>query len=128
MVYKPPVENCIDCDVKLPPKGKTRKYGRRCHECYVQNHYKKRVDLKTRAVEYKGNKCADCGQTYHQCQYDFHHLNEDRNNNKDKTIGHMTHACKPWDKIQQELDQCVMLCANCHRLRHFEESVNKYLS
>ena len=128
MPYKPPVKDCIDCGcaLKKPEKG-AYSYGRRCRECYGQNIYKKRARLKTQSVEYKGGCCADCGGVFHQCQYDFHHIDEDRNNNKDKTIGHMTHGCRPWKVIQEELDKCVMLCANCHRLRHFEESVDRYL-
>ena len=113
-------KTCIDCGtIWEQVKGKYNP-GKRCYECYVQKQVKKRYELKTKAVEYKGNICEDCGGKFHQCQYDFHHKNEDRNNRDDKTIGRMTHNCRPWQVIQEELDLCIMLCANCHRLRHFK--------
>ena len=88
--------------------------------CYAQSIVLKRKKLKRKCVEWGGNKCNDCGEVFPDCVFDFHHLEEDRNNQKDKTIGHMTHACRPWQVIQEELDKCVMLCANCHRIRHFD--------
>jgi hypothetical protein len=128
MTYQPPVTECIDCNCRLfkPDKG-SYSYGRRCKTCYGQNIRAKRVELKKKCVEYHNNQCADCGNTFHQCQYDFHHIEEDRDNDRTRAIGCMTHACRPWKAIQKELDLCVMLCSNCHRLRHFEQSVDKYL-
>ncbi len=75
----------------------------------------KRKELKRQAVEYKGNKCTDCGNTYPDCVYDFHHLDPEA---KDFSI-----AKKAWvsfDDIKQELDKCILLCANCHRIRHHD--------
>ena len=73
-------------------------------------------DKITKAVEYKGNKCCKCGGSFHQAVYDFHHID---GSTKDACIGHMTHNCRPWTVIQEELDKCEMLCANCHRVEHF---------
>ena len=111
-------KHCIDCGDLINREGKW-KPGRRCHSCYQQKIYRKRENLKQACVDYHGGKCADCGNTFPNPVYDFHHLAEDRNNQKDKTIGHMTHDCRKWETIQEELDKCVMLCANCHRMRHF---------
>ena len=119
MTYNKPVKECITCGetlVKVPGAYST---GRKCRPCYIQGLADKRYNLKTQAVEYKGNRCADCGGVFPQCVYDFHHIEEDRNNNKDKTVGHMTHNLRPWKVIQEELDKCELLCANCHRIRHF---------
>ena len=74
----------------------------------VDSHRKR---IKVRAVEYKGGKCFICG--YNKCiaALEFHHINPET-----KTFGiagrGFTHS---WDKIKQELDTCVLLCANCHR-------------
>ena len=35
---------------------------------------------------------------------------------KDFNIGQFI-TCS-WDKVKKELDKCLMLCANCHRIEH----------
>ena len=60
-----------------------------------------------------GSKCSDCGiESKYQEIYDFHHLDP---NHKDFMIGKCD---KSFSKIVEELEKCVMLCANCHRIRH----------
>ena len=67
-------------------------------------------------IKYKGSKCNDCPLTLensHPNVFEFHHLNP---NEKDIDWKHI--KVKKWDTIKIELDKCVLLCANCHRLRH----------
>jgi hypothetical protein len=45
---------------------------------------------------------------------EFHHLNAAR---KDFGISSQGHT-RSWSKIREELDKCVLLCANCHREVH----------
>lgn len=71
---------------------------------------------KLKAIEYKGDKCFDCGETYPQCCYDFHHLDPTI---KDANIAQL--IGRNFEKIKPELDKCVLLCSNCHRIRHFNE-------
>ena len=75
-----------------------------------------REQIKHRAVQFLGGICRNCGQTFEDCCYDFHHLNPDE---KDFNISHpQTNGAKSWLKIRDELKKCVLLCANCHRLVH----------
>lgn len=76
----------------------------------------RRVKLKLLAVEYKGNKCETCG--YSKCvdALDFHHLDP---NEKDFGIAAKGYT-RSWKKVKEELDKCIMLCANCHREIHAE--------
>lgn len=46
--------------------------------------------------------------------YDFHHLNPKE---KDFGLGDKTSTVK-WDKVQTEIDKCILVCANCHRQIH----------
>lgn len=70
-------------------------------------------DRKREAVEAFGDKCFDCGMTYKQCVYQFHHLDP-----KEKDIN-PSEAFKSPRKMWEELRKCVMLCANCHMVRHY---------
>ena len=115
-------KNCIDCGCEIDRTGKWQP-GRRCHSCYQVKIDKKRKQLKKMCVEYHGNKCSSCGGVFPIAVYDFHHTDNDRNNRKDKTIGHMTHDCRKWETITEELDRCVMLCANCHRIEHYGDTM-----
>lgn len=92
---------CKRCDKEVKHKGFF------CRSCYV-NQRKQRV--KQMAVEYLGGKCIRCG--YNRCVYalDCHH--------KDKTTKSFNISgahSRSWKAIKEELDKCVLLCANCHR-------------
>lgn len=71
---------------------------------------------KIKAIEYKGGKCVRCGGVFPPRVYDFHHLDP---SNK------ITWSCVflgwNWERIKTELDKCILLCANCHRLEHNKE-------
>jgi len=99
------------CDNSL--KGQQRKYC--SSKCKGKNNvvlYRKR--LKQRAVDYKGGSCNLCG--YNRCveALQFHHRDPDQ---KDFGIA-KSGRCHTWEKVQEELDKCDMLCANCHAETH----------
>ena len=73
----------------------------------------RRKAVKEECVEYKGGVCQDCGNTYPACVYDFHHEDPKQ---KDFSIAKKSYLS--FDKVKDELDKCVLLCANCHRIRH----------
>lgn len=70
--------------------------------------------MKLKCIEYLGGVCADCGGSYHQSCYDFHHTEPEM---KEGNIGELLSSS--WENIQVELGKCVLLCSNCHRIRHF---------
>lgn len=74
-------------------------------------------DNKRKAVEYKGRRCSVCGLV-HLCDavYEFHHL--DPTNKKVSKAGNVV-GSQCWAKLKAELDKCVILCANCHRVLHY---------
>ena len=90
-------------------------------KCVLSAHKRnkeKRVKHKKMAVEMFKNTCNDCGCTSeHQEIFDFHHISPDE---KEFSIAHIIHY--GWAKIEAELKKCVMLCANCHRIRHAKEN------
>ena len=75
---------------------------------------KRRQDNKQRLMDHFGNCCKDCGGVFPACVYDFHHLDPTQ---KDKSFRVL--ASSTWEKIEEEIiGKCVMLCSNCHRIRH----------
>ena len=75
--------------------------------------------LRVKKREYIDSKknvpCADCGNSYPTKVMDFHHRNE-----SEKDLFFESSRMKLWSikRIDEELDKCVVLCANCHRIRH----------
>jgi hypothetical protein len=72
-------------------------------------------------LEKKQVPCQDCGGIFPEYCMDFHHLDEKSKSqslkNEQKSFTNI--ACR-WgkNKIDEELEKCVVLCANCHRIRH----------
>lgn len=63
------------------------------------------------AIEYKGGRCKICGYSKYSGALELHHINK---SDKSFGIGDKGYT-RSWDKIKQELEKCVLLCANCHR-------------
>lgn len=72
---------------------------------------------KIRAVEYLGGRCNKCGKDWHPAIYEFHHTDPAT---KDRDPSKMLQLS--WARLVTELDKCILLCANCHRLTHHEEN------
>lgn len=86
----------------------------RCSKCASEAVQKRRDLLKFKAVEYKGGKCEICGYNKNYAALEFHHLDPSQ---KDFGIA-QSGETRSWDEIQNELDKCIMVCANCHRELH----------
>ncbi len=80
-----------------------------------QRVYKRERKLK--AIEYLGGVCKKCGGTFHPAVYEFHHRDQTL---KDRDPSKMLQLS--WKRLQEELDKCDLLCANCHRLTHHQEN------
>ena len=60
-------------------------------------------------------RCADCGQQ-HPATLHFHHLNAE---DKAFNIGEAVDKGFSLDRIKKEIEKCIVLCANCHFIRHY---------
>lgn len=61
-------------------------------------------------------KCNTCGENRHWV-LDFHHLDPSV---KDGNISYMV-ASMGKEKVLEEIEKCIVLCANCHRDLHYRE-------
>lgn len=89
-----------------------------CKPCTAKLHSGRnrinRLKAKQEWIEKFGGKCLDCSNKFPICVYEFHHLNP-----KDKDISPGQLFVMKKSKQESELAKCVMLCANCHRIRHY---------
>lgn len=54
--------------------------------------------------------CIDCGYAAHAAALQFDHIE----NNKKSNVSDLIRSDYAWNTIQQEIDKCVIRCANCH--------------
>jgi hypothetical protein len=71
-----------------------------------------RKNTKTRMVLSFGGICGICGYDKCQSALEFHHIDPKKKDFDFRSI------CRSWDKIVDELQKCIMVCANCHREIH----------
>ena len=93
-------------------------------KAYRKQHYQNNKDktnakgllylrnAKRKLVEYMGDKCSHCGNSYPDVVYDFHHLDP-----KTKEISTNLRS-RSFENAVKELQKCIMLCSNCHRIEH----------
>jgi len=60
--------------------------------------------------------CKFCGLKDYRV-LDFHHLED-----KENTISRMVGVGYSWKSIVKEMDKCITLCSNCHRIEHWTEN------
>ena len=77
-----------------------------------------RANNKSLVEELKKDKpCVDCGNVFPTICMDFHHIESEK---KDNSISRLIKDGYGMKRIQQEIDKCVLVCANCHRIRHLQ--------
>jgi hypothetical protein len=102
--------------VKLAQQDKRRYADRR--QYLIAAVHKRRKKIRQMAVEYKGGKCELCG--YNRCieALEFHHNNS---SGKDFGISDKGYT-RSWKRVKEELDKCLLICANCHRELHAQSA------
>lgn len=95
------------------PKKDNRTYADRA-EYLKRAVAERRRRLKAMAIEYGGGECQLCG--YKKClrALSFHHLDPAQ-----KDFGLSARGLtRSWEKMQPEIDKCILVCANCHAEIH----------
>ena len=130
---------CRTCENELPitefsvltkMKKSGIKYNCDCMTCRSTARREKARRVKAEAIAYKGGKCSDCSQVVHQAAFEFHHIDPSTKAEKSTTSKvrkeptHYLQGIKELNSSAKlELDKCVLLCANCHRVRHFSDLI-----
>lgn len=105
-----------------------------CKECrknYIREHYLKNKEKYLEKAKISNKKlrdwyvdlksklsCESCGESHISC-LDFHHKNP-----KEKEIALGSAMSYSKEKVNKELEKCIVLCSNCHRKLHWNERNN----
>lgn len=111
---------CKECRKKLPSKafytGKRTKstlssWCKDCSRKYAFNRTRMRnLGIKLWLIKQLGSKCSKCGFDQSTAALDFHREN-----------GHLRERHKEyleWFKVRKIPPDVILLCANCHRMKH----------
>jgi len=110
---------CVYCN-----KDTTNSPNKRlCLECREKRNKELRLRVRKNkefVINMIGKKCKRCGlETDNLEVYDFHHTDP---NQKDFLMANLFDYSleRIMTKLRSEIDKCILLCANCHRIIHFE--------
>ncbi len=100
------------CERILPP----RRWKFCSDACKLKFHVsKRRRDIKAKAVAYLGGKCRCCGYNKSLAALQFHHIGD-----KEFGIAYRGYS-RSWERVKKELQQCELICANCHAEGHCKD-------
>ena len=102
-----------------------RGWHQRNREKRLARSYKRKAAMNEYIQNIKNEMyCIDCGER-HPAVLQFHHLNSE---DKMFNIGEAVRKGFGPNKIKKEIEKCVVLCANCHIIRHFNMRNKKQTS
>lgn len=109
---------CTRCSQRKPTSEfyhqKDRKTGASaCRACMNKMSTQRWVNIKFRAIDYKGGCCNHCGYNKFYGALEFHHLDPSC-----KDVSWNKLRLRSWGSITLELGKCILLCSNCHREEH----------
>lgn len=103
-------------------KDKQREYNKQYYQnnsAYFKENARKREQEIQKFIQQQkvGMFCQRCGNTDIRV-LDFHHLDKSK---KEMSISQIVYKGWGRERILQEIAKCEVLCANCHRILHWEE-------
>lgn len=117
---------CEICGKKFFPLSVNAINRKYCYDCSPEINEKcskaERITvfrraMKKEAVKRKGGKCEICGYSKNTHALQFHHLDPSI-----KEFGLAQNGnVKSWENYWQEVQKCILVCANCHAEIHFPE-------
>lgn len=115
-------KSCGQCDIVLTKHNRfTSSRSYLCKSCHSKNVIEKATIGKERAVEYMGGKCSICD--YKKCinSLEFHHIDPSK---KSQTYNKIRYW--GFERQKKELENCILVCANCHREIHSKDDWKIY--
>ena len=103
---------------KINTKGKLNRLIKWCISCNQKHVNAATRKYKKEIVDYMGGKCCRCG--YDKCLHalDIHHTDPEQKDPNFKQMRNILTA-----DLKRELEKCILVCSNCHREIHTEETL-----
>jgi hypothetical protein len=115
---------CRSCQIEKPDEAfqvckivNGKVYRRqKCHKCKRVITNKRRSALRSWLDDYKMSLvCERCGFADYRA-LEFHHSERQE---KDFNVADMIRIGFSVKTIEQEIEKCIVLCSNCHQIKHY---------
>jgi len=110
-------KTCSVCEVEKSLSDYYRKNHSQCKKCHYKDTDLRRKKVNAERKDYflklLGGKCNHCGGIFPKECYDFHHVDPSK---KDFHFNSMNNHSM--ERLQEEINKCILLCSNCHRIEH----------
>lgn len=121
------MRTCYKCGIEKEETDFNQRSGRPkgqlntvCRQCLLDTLKEHRQYVRSRVNSWKeAQGCSWCGFKGKHYQLDLDHIDPSTK------YGQNHRAYEPnwkWKRVQEELDKCQILCANCHREKTFANS------
>jgi hypothetical protein len=107
-------------------KAYMKEYSRKHYEENIER-YKSRAAASNKKLRIRNrdfikeikesNPCTDCGEFYPYYVMHYDHIYD-----KNGSVSDLSRASSSLDRIQKEIDNCELVCANCHAERTFSRA------
>ncbi len=104
-------------DVVKVVKGKTYR-RRKCRSCQLKSQQARQVKLTEWFVTHKKTLCCSRCSISDYRVLTFHHLDPTQ---KEGNVSDMAKRGWSIQRVQVEMDKCIILCANCHLIEHHND-------
>lgn len=106
-------KRCIECDKKISFSSmiSRKKYcSLRCRDRVAERNKRQK---KKKFVDSFKTQCELCGYKTYKGALDFHHRSP-----SDKSFNLADYENYSYDKLENEIKKCIVLCRNCHSEVH----------
>jgi hypothetical protein len=106
-------------------KGREKEYHQQYNKIYKEENKERLMEQKDIVVQRnlreirklkRSTTCAICGFDNPQT-FEFHHKTPLKNGKSARVMTLAYSGCS-LERIQEEIDKCVLICANCHKIIH----------
>ena len=107
--------SCKDCGVVGKEHFYTKGYRYQCKKCWNKRTYQVNRDKLDTLIKERGSRCERCGYDKSFAALQWHHMDRSQ-----KDFGISSKRGAPLEKLREETQKCMLVCANCHAEIHEE--------